>query len=186
MVSILVCLGLCLLGPRARASTVEAMDLPALTATADDVFVAEALDTQVHRDERNRIVTDVRLRITERIFGERVVGEEVALRCLGGSMDGIGMRVEGEAQMAVGETALVFARRVDGGWLRAVGMSQGVLRMHAGPEGWMVEPGGAGLSLVRRGSAGRLVPGDAALLRVTPLSELRRAVLAAGAGRRRP
>jgi hypothetical protein len=165
----------------ARASTVDALALEGLTAAADEVFIAEAISESVHRDDRGRIVTDLRLRVAESLAGERSAGEEVVLRCLGGSIDGVGMRVAGEAQLAVGETAVVFARRSDGGWLRAVGMSQGVLPMRPSAEGWWVEPGGAGLTLVRRGSSGRLVPGTAALERATPLAELRRAVIAAGA-----
>jgi len=160
---------------------VEALDLGGLTSSADEVFVAEAISERVHRDDRGRIVTDVRLRVAESLGGERGAGEEVVLRCLGGSIDGVGMRVAGEAQLAVGETAVVFARRSDGGWLRAVGMSQGVLPMRPGPDGWWVEPGGAGLSLVRRGGSGRLVPAPAALQRAMPLAELRRAVVSARA-----
>ncbi|NOY90778.1 MAG: hypothetical protein GXP55_06160, partial [Deltaproteobacteria bacterium] len=151
------CLALFFFGAQAHAATVEALDLTALTQAADEVFVAEAVAADVHRDARGRIVTDVRVRVAESLLGERAAGEEVVLRCLGGSLDGIGMRVPGEAQLAVGETALVFARRADGGWLRAVGMSQGVLPMRAGAQGWLVEPGGAGLSLVRRSGAGRLL-----------------------------
>jgi len=170
-------------GAQVRAATVEALDLRALTRAADEVFVGEAVAADVHRDARGRIVTDVRLRIAESLLGERVAGEEVELRCLGGSIDGIGMQVPGEARLDVGERALVFARRADGGWLRAVGMSQGVLPMRPGAAGWLVEPGGAGLSLVRRSGAGRLLRAEPALLHVTPFDVLRRAVLAVAEGR---
>lgn len=176
----LVVLTLC---PVALASTVMALDLGELLRASDEVFVGEAIDAEVHRDALGRIVTDVSVRIAESIAGERGVGEEVVLRCLGGSLDGLGMQVPGEARLAVGETALVFARRSDGGWLRAVGMSQGVLPMEPGDEGWMVEPGGAGLSLVRPGG-GRLQPATGALTEARPFTELRArlsALRAAGA-----
>lgn len=171
---------LTLLAGRAQASVTAALSLEELVHRADDVFVAEAIATNVHRDALGRIATDVTLRIAEPMRSERVQGEEVVLRTLGGSIDGVGMRVEGETTLAVGERALVFARRADGGWLRTVGMSQGLMPVVATDGAWFVLPGGAGLELLRRGPGGRLVPGAPALDGPTPLDELRADIAAVG------
>jgi len=171
-------------GLPALASTVQALDLEQLLRASDEVFVGEATAAEVHYDDRGRIVTDVRVRIAESLAGERRAGEEVVLRCLGGSLDGLGMRVAGEAQLAVGERALLFTRRSDGGWLRTVGMSQGLMPMAATDSGWIVEPGGAGLALVRRGADGRLTTTHGALTEALSLAHMRTrlsALRAAGA-----
>ena len=155
------------------------MELEGLTDLADEVVVVEALDAQPRWDAFGRIVTDVRLRISEGMKGSLRVDDEAMATFLGGAIDGVGMRVEGAARMAPGDRAVFFARSREsmiGPVLRPVGMSQGVLPLRRVDGLDMVHPGGQGLVLVERGPSG-LLPSPGALSRAQPLEELRRRIL---------
>jgi hypothetical protein len=74
-----------------------------------------------------RIVTYTRMRVADAAFGD--VPNEVWVRTLGGHVGDIGQRVEGEAEFAPNERAVVFLRRVPDGRFRVTQMSQGHFRV---------------------------------------------------------
>lgn len=165
---------LSLLAPgRVDASLAEALDLVALTDQAAHVVVADAVADAVGWDDRGRIVTDVTLRVVETFKGDTAPGAALVVRTFGGAIDGLGMRVTGAARIPVGARVLLFAHVAGDGWLRPVGMSQGVMRVVADDGGDdTVLPGGAGLHLVPPGSGGA-GQADPALAAPTPLPRVR-------------
>lgn len=157
----------------ARASVVEALDLAALTATAEEVVVARVVAQASHYDEHGRIVTDVEMLVEQAEKGSAQPGKTVLVRRLGGSVNGVGMRVEGEPSFVSGERTLLFAQKLPKTTvLRAVGMSQGVLRIaeRAG-ESWVTSAAG-GAALVQRGADGSLLKAKSALEGPRKLSDV--------------
>lgn len=156
------------LTPHAGASVSVALSLADLMERADEVALGHATASQA-RWEGRRIVTDVTVVVDERIYGG--AGGRLTLQTLGGAVGDIGMRVEGSARLPVGHRAIVFARR-QGGVLRTVAMSQGVLPVRSRGTGDVVMPGGAGQALMQRLSNGLLAPGPGAVLHERPLGDV--------------
>jgi len=171
--AVAVVAGLALAPGRASATVVVAFDLRELVDRADEVALVEAIDVRSLRDARGRIVTDTVVRVIESVEGGARVGDTFVIRRLGGVVGDLGMHVEGEATLAPGERAIVFAKRVaPSAPLRTVGMAQGVMPVRANGAHALVMPGGAGLVLVRPLPGGRLAPATAALTAPRALDEL--------------
>lgn len=161
----------------ARATISEALSLGDLVRRADHVVVASAIGESARRDARNRIVTDYTVRVEEVMKGDARPGDVLVMTRIGGVIGDLGMRVEGEPSLELGQRYVLFLDRLsDGRTLRPVGMSQGVLPVREQSGEPMVLPGGDGLSLVQRVQGGRLVAAPAALLHPTRLVELRERV----------
>jgi len=141
----------------ARASLVEALDLPALVAESDRVLLALVISQQSHYDTQHQIVTDVAMQVEETVKGDEAPGAAITIRRLGGEVDGVGMRVSGEPTFQIGETVLLFgARGADAATLRPVGMAQGALRIFEKDGARWAHSAGNGVSTVRRASRGQL------------------------------
>ena len=136
-------------GGGAEASIGRALDLAELVRRADRIALVTALDRQSSWDARGRIVTDTRLRVDRSLKGGPAEAP-IVVRCFGGEIGEIGMRVEGEPSFEPGARALVFLRAQGAGPMRPVGLSQGVLPVRELGGREMVLPGGAGLLLQRR------------------------------------
>jgi hypothetical protein len=165
---------LALLESPAHATISRALSLPELVDRADHVVLATCVDARAFRDGRRRIVTDYTVRVDEAVKGEARPGTTLTMRSLGGVIGDLGMRVEGEPHLTVGERYLLFLRALpDGRTLRPVGMSQGVMPVR--DEGGIptVQPGGGGMTLRQRVRGGQLVPAPPALLHPEPFPELR-------------
>lgn len=111
----------------ASATILRELGLSELVRQADRVVVAR-VEARVSRWEGGRIVTDVTLRVEDSAKGDARVGERVVVTTMGGSVDGIGMKVVGEAAFVKGETALVFMVASGAAAVRTwevVGMAQG-------------------------------------------------------------
>lgn len=157
----------------ASATLSEALSLEELVLESTHVVAVTALRETSRRDERQRIVSDVELRVDEVMKGPARVGQTLTVLRLGGAIGDLGMHVEGEARFRPGARYLVFLRSLrDGRTLRPVGMSQGVMPLEAHAQGLMVLPGGGGLALVQR-AGGALVPAPPALLHPEPLDAVR-------------
>lgn len=169
---VMLCAALLLAAAPVAASITEAFDLPTLVARADDAVVVTAVRSESRWDSRGRIVTDITLRIEDSMKGGAVTGDEVVMVVFGGSIGDLGMTIAGEPHMALGDRAVVFATRSSQGWLRPVGMAQGVLPIVERDGRSFVEPGGVGLSLVQRGHDGVLRAAPGALLEARALSLL--------------
>jgi len=123
--------------PLAHASLTRAMDLSELTATADQVVVADVAKVESHWDEDHRnIVTAVEIQVQESWKGTPPADGKVVLRHPGGSVGEIEMTVIGMPRFSVGERALLFLDHTG-----VVGMGQGKrpLRWDAGDKRWVAE-----------------------------------------------
>jgi hypothetical protein len=119
----------------AQASTLVAMDLDALAANADVIFVGTVDDVASHAVEPGgrRIVTDVTLRSERDLLGAPA-GRPFVVRCLGGEIGRVGQHVFGEASYSVGERVLVFAVARQSSYY-TLGMAQGALHVRADAAG---------------------------------------------------
>lgn len=131
--SLLFCLGLCSLSmtqrPRmAEASVLVKLSVEELVSRADYSLVGtvEGL-TSYFWGGGNSIVTDVRIRCTQEVFGVPV-GSVFVVRHLGGETGKIGQKVFGEASYRVGEEVLLLAEKRNGAFF-SVGMAQGVMHI---------------------------------------------------------
>lgn len=176
--ALLLLLGGALLSPTpARATLAEALSLETLVDRSDEIVVARVLSKR-SRWQGERIVTDVLLEVSEVAKGELSEGQRFEVLLLGGAVGELGMRVSGEAGLEPSHEYLLFLRRWNG-TRRPVGMAQGALPVvrRSGAEP-LVQPGGTGLSLVRRSPTGALTHAEPAMSRSRPLAELLSAIAA--------
>jgi hypothetical protein len=149
------------------------LDLPGLTAHADlivagHVTAATSAWTQAHK----AIYTDVSITVTRGLAGSAKVGDTISVRCEGGSVDGIGMKVYGAAGFTPGEDVVVFLEQ-RGSYRYVVGMSQGKLE---------VVPDAKGVLRLRRNLSevaflpGQPAPSGPSLASITTVDELAQAV----------
>jgi hypothetical protein len=149
-----VALAACIAMPRANAAVALALTLDEMIGSADEIVYGAVLETQSYWEGAS-IVTDVAIEVRDGVKGPDVAGDVVVLRCLGGRVGSIGLRVEGEPRLAAGDRSVLFARSSVHG-LRPVGSTQGVMPVRDRDGVDMVEAGGAGLVLMQRLPNGRL------------------------------
>jgi len=141
----------------ADGSVVQGLELEELAAEADRIVLGRVLFSESFVRPDGQIWTWHRIGIEREIRGRAPDEQELILETLGGQIDDIGMRVEGEATFSVGERVLVFAH---GGGpysaFRTVGMAQGVMRVRRAQGVDTVHQSREGLMLVRRDAQGRL------------------------------
>lgn len=179
--SILVALWL--FGSVAHATIAEALSMAQLVEEADHAALVEVVALDPGYDELDRIVTDVTVRVIEPLVGSSRAGDLLVVRRLGGVVGDVGLRIEGEATFVLGERVVLFVEEISG-FLRPVGMSQGVLPVQRDAhDGEVVLPGGAGLSLVRPGDPA-LTPARGALARARAIDEVLAEIRELGAERR--
>ena len=119
----------------AHATTMLKLDLKALTERADRVVLG-TVESTVSRwtPDKSAIYTEAQIRVARSYKGDARSGELVAVRREGGTVDGIGMRVYGSAQLSPGEEAVVFLeQRGVATWV--VGMAQGKLHVSTDASG---------------------------------------------------
>lgn len=151
-----------------------------LVEFSDQIVIAEVEGTNAHYDDHKKIVTDYRFKVLERMKGVSV--EQVTVRCLGGAVGDVGMKIEGECGFDVGDKAALFLRGLhedERTYYRPIGMTQGtllikdvVLRNQTIPT---VQPSTA--STVARGSDGQLRAVPAAFSTAMPVAQFRDEVM---------
>lgn len=157
----------------AQGSMVQAMDLAELVQEAELVAVARVMGQQVSYDERGRIVTDIQMQVERTEKGDVAPGASVVVRRLGGELDGVAMRIEGEPSFQNGEQVLLFGTNPQKrSLLRPVGMSQGALRIFERDGQRWVRSGTKDLALVRKSGDGKLTPDAAAVAEPRPLNDV--------------
>lgn len=136
----------------AAATTSVTLTLEELVELSRSVAVVEPVERSSRWEEvgdSKRIVTYTKLVVHDVVTGERT--EEVWVRTLGGKVGKIGQHVAGEAQLTIGERALVFLSKA--GEVNVIaGMAQGhyplvekdgVIRLKSSPDtGNLVEKRG--------------------------------------------
>ncbi len=151
----------------ATAAVVTRHDLPSLARAADAIVFARVAATRAER-RGGRIYTVVALATEHVVKGE--VGETFTVEVLGGTLDGLGQKVSGEAVFTEGErVALFLERHPTRPVLRPVGMSQGKLRVELSPGGLELLRQTAGLTLVEKLPDGSLAPAAPALPEAMPM-----------------
>lgn len=174
LVTLLLCAaGVSLPSPHAGASLVLALDLSEMTASAEQIVVAEVLAVRSGWNRAgSRIVTTVELKVAESWKGTVPGDGRVTLVQPGGVADGLETRVHGMPSFAAGERAVLFLGRS-----AVVGMAQGKrdLRWDQATRRWMTAAPdrGAAVTLDARGTM-RPAPPEEPM----PLDELRRRVRA--------
>ncbi|MBN1655306.1 MAG: hypothetical protein JXA30_16185 [Deltaproteobacteria bacterium] len=165
-----------------RASVIMRFELEQLVARSDVIVVATTLGWKSRWGARKRILTDVTLRVDESIKGKYQPSDVLVVTRLGGEIDGLGMRVAGEAAFYKDKKALVFLREIPAsGELRVVGMSQGVYHFNEAQGQIVVAPDESDSALVERDSDGKLQSALSTRTEPSPandvLEEVRRLVL---------
>ncbi len=100
------CVGCALTERMAFASPSRELALSELLAHSDHAVVATPLDAAAAwavLGGKRRIVTDVRVRVEEVLALRTPAQNELLVRVLGGTLDGVGQLVDGEVRMAFGE-----------------------------------------------------------------------------------
>jgi len=119
----------------AHATVLQPLDTEALTTRADRVLLGVVESQTAHwTGDHQAIYTDVVVRVTKSYKGAATVGEHITVRREGGSVDGVGMRVFGAPNFAVGEEVLLFME-LRGGASYTVGMTQGKLHVSVDASG---------------------------------------------------
>lgn len=136
------------------ATVMLKLDLPQMVGSSDVIFVGKAIKTHSRWTKKRRhIVTDTTFKVEQGIRGV-APGKTVVVRRLGGTVDGIGMKVSGTPQFKKNDRVLLFTE-TRGGHRYVVGMKQGVFRIHRESSGrLMVRTHLAGLELTKRSSSG--------------------------------
>jgi hypothetical protein len=118
------------MGAHAEATTSILMTLEELVDRSSLAVVAEPIERTSRWEELaggKRIVTYTRLVVHERIVGKRTnesAPAEIVVRTLGGTVDGIGQHVAGEATFTLKERSVVFVAPMNDA-LVVTGMAQG-------------------------------------------------------------
>lgn len=122
-----------LAAPAGFAATVRALSLADLVAESDVVVRGSAISQRVSRHPRLGIARTVEVRVDRQLIGEAPTQLEVLL--LGGELDDKAIHVPGEAELAVGDEAVLFLSRVGGepARFRVVGLAQGAFRVIRDP-----------------------------------------------------
>lgn len=161
-----------LIVPHARASVVQALSLAELVAQSEHIVVALPGERQSRATGR-LFVTDVSVRVLQSLKGDSKPGEMLVATLLGGVVDGVGLKVPGEASLPEGRKVIVFLQpSKKSGDLHVVGMSQGVMAIEARKGADFVKPSAGHAALMQRSETGALKPGAPALTSEIALPDL--------------
>lgn len=141
------------LSPEARATVILKLDLKQLVDRAETVVLGRAVSSTSLWGPKNRIYSDTTFKV-EQDLRSGGAGHTVVVRSLGGSLDGVGMRVSGSPRFHKGDRVLLFLER-RGGRRFVVGMKQGAF--HVGRNSYgkdVVRPDCTGLILAQKTPAG--------------------------------
>ncbi len=158
----------------AHASSVLALELPQITASADQVVVGDVMSAKSAWSPRRRvIVTTVEISVVEIWKGEMPRERKLTIVQTGGSVGDIEMKVHGLCTFTVGERAVLFLRGT--GVSSVVGLGQGkrLLTFDAAGGRWIAGAPDRSAA-VTLDAQGRIQP--AAPESAMPLDDLRRSV----------
>jgi hypothetical protein len=119
---------------RALATTARAVTLPELVGLSQYALVGTATDAYSRWEsvsDSRRIVTYVRVEVTQPIDGRPPPDTTLMLRTLGGRVGDIGQLVHGEARFELGAPSVMFVTPDRDGVLGITAMAQGHYPLHA-------------------------------------------------------
>lgn len=121
--------------PSARATTLLALDLKALTDASEVVARGKVLGQRARwTQDHARIITDVELDFTQVLKGELAPGKATVM-VQGGVVGDIGQRVEGVPSFEAGEDVVVFLEKRGAGRFVVTGMAQGKFSLRPDRDG---------------------------------------------------
>ena len=163
-----------LLAITASATTIRPMTIEQLTDSATHVIEGRAVEVWCAWDDQHReILTYTRFSVVKTLKG--AAGSQVVVAQLGGTVNGITVRVAGIRHFQVGETALVFLRPGDTPDAMAMAAMQGNFRVGKDSSGQMVASNGVPETSALSGS--QVVPYSGRVMPLTALEDrVRRAV----------
>jgi len=112
----------------AHASLVRGLTLTELLASSTHAVVGTALEAHsawMELGGRRLIVTDTRVRIEETLAREAPAEGELIVRVLGGIIGHLGERVDGQAELVLGEPSTLFLTPQSPGLTFVTGAAQG-------------------------------------------------------------
>ena len=124
-----------LLAARAQATLMRGLPLRALCNQSRHIVRARALAARCSSSPiggRAMIVTETRLRVEEALSKLAPSGSEITVRTLGGVLDGVGELVQGQAELSLDRSCLLFLTQAADGALWVTGMAQGHYPLTAG------------------------------------------------------
>lgn len=122
---IVFCVVFCWLPFSAGASVILKMNTQQMTLLADQIVHGRVVRTKSEWDKNSRrIYTYTTLTVLESLKGKATY-KEVIIRQLGGSANGIGMRVPGAAKFRLGEEVVVFLEEKKKSIPQVMGMAYG-------------------------------------------------------------
>jgi hypothetical protein len=144
--------------PSAHATMMVPLDLKALVGRADRVILGAVISQESHWTEsHDAIYTDSVVRVERAYKGTLKPGATVVVRREGGSVDGIGMKVFGSAQLSPGEEVMLFLeQRAGAAWV--VGMAQGKWRVAVENGQKVVHSNLSGIGFVQSGATALPLP----------------------------
>ncbi len=126
----------------AWSSTFRPMPLSTLVQRSTSVVVATPVSSKSHWATlglTSRVVTDITLEVAWSLRGIDSTGQDIVVRTLGGTVNGIAQIVYGEAQLRIGQTCLLFLVPGREGALHVLGMAQGHYPLEPDSDGqWRV------------------------------------------------
>jgi len=126
----LLCLCLASLNSPANATVMRYLEIEELARLATNVFHGEILSTKVYWDESHtRILTAVRVQITESLKGGTRPRDIVTITQAGGELDGLRQEYFGRPIFNVGESVVLFTKPGRQGDHLVIGLKQGKLRV---------------------------------------------------------
>lgn len=173
-----------LVSAAAHATIMLPLTVEEMAQEASAVVRARVVDRSAEWDrERKRIYTTTTLEISDAIKGD--VSRRIQVRTLGGEADGVGMKVAGTPQFAMGEEVLVFLRPDPGAPAvhQVIGMAQGKYQLRQDEHGRVVAaPSLDGIAFATPGVDGVLrAGGHAPAVPEQSYVELRQRIVAAAA-----
>ncbi|MFH1131125.1 MAG: hypothetical protein V1754_07305 [Pseudomonadota bacterium] len=119
----------CVVFNPAHATVMLNLNLYQLVGRSDAIFAGKVIKV-VSRwtNDQRRIVTDNTFVVSQGIYGIGN-GQTVTVRTLGGTVNGIGMRVSGSPKMRRGDQTILFIEK-RGSHRYVVGMQQGVFQIY--------------------------------------------------------
>lgn len=125
-------LGAAAVESKAHAMLSRGLSLPELVGRSEHTVIATALDAHSSFaliGGRKRIVTDTRVRVEDLLAGRATAEREIEVRVLGGIVGDIGERVDGQAELVLGEPAVVFLMPISPLLAYVTGAAEGHYRL---------------------------------------------------------
>lgn len=126
----LLCCGLASLCGTASATVMRYLEIEELTRLSTNVFHGEIISTRVYWDESHtRILTAVRVQVTEAFKGAAQRSDIVTITQAGGELEGIRQDYSGRPSYQVGEAVVLFTKPGRRNDHIVIGLKQGKLRV---------------------------------------------------------